>query len=142
VVRGDWKDVDIRSDVGHWRPLLERPVADGMLTDVGIHETVVHQAEDVSPGLWWSSTSPARIEKARLAAIRIPPAPGLAPAKHGAFFLWSLIWKSRPGSGSHLPRASDVLLDQSSPTSLSAGRRRGVSYGTPRQRHRPLLPST
>ena len=111
MVRGDWKDVDTRADVGHWRPLLERPVADGMLTDFGIHETVVRQAEDVSHGLWWPSTSIAGIEKPRLEAIRIPPASGLAAAKHRDCFLRSLIWKSRPGSGSggYLRVATSVI---------------------------------
>ena len=111
MVRGDWKDVDTRAGLGHWRPLLERPVADGTLTDLGIHETVVHQAEDLSHGRWWSSTSLAGIEKARLAATRIPPAPGLAAAKHPDGFVRSLIWKSRPGSGSggHLHVATSVI---------------------------------
>jgi len=97
--RDKWPEVAAFAEK-NWRPLLERLVADGTLTDFGIYETVVHMPDEMTHGLWWSSKTMAGIEKARLEAIKIPPAPGLAAAKHRDYFLRSLIWKSRPGSGS------------------------------------------
>jgi hypothetical protein len=96
--RDKWPEITAYGEK-NWRPLLERLVADGTLTDFGIYETVVHQNEGETHGLWWSSASIAGIEKARLEAIKIPPAPGLAAAKHHDYFLRSLIWKGRPGNG-------------------------------------------
>jgi hypothetical protein len=97
--RDKWVEVAAYAEKS-WRPLLERLVADGTLTDFGIYETVVHSPEEMTNGLWWSSKTIAGIEKARLEALKIPPAPGLVVAKHRDYFLRSLIWKSRPGSGS------------------------------------------
>jgi hypothetical protein len=97
--RDKWPEVAAYAEK-NWRPLLERLVAEGTLTDFGIYETVVHQPEDITHGLWWSSATMAGVEKARQEALRIPPAPGLVAAKHRDYFLRTLIWKSRPGSGS------------------------------------------
>jgi hypothetical protein len=97
--RDKWSEVAAFAEKS-WRPLLERLVADGTLTDFGIYETVVHIPGEMTNGLWWSSKTMAGIEKARLEALKIPPASALAAAKHRDYFLRSLIWKSRPGSGS------------------------------------------
>jgi len=97
--RDKWVEITAYGEKS-WRPLLERLVADGTLTDFGIYETVVHEADGITHGLWWSSASIAGIEKARLEAIKIPPAPGLASAKHRDYFLRNLIWKGKPGNGS------------------------------------------
>ena len=97
--RDKWPEVAAYAEK-NWRPLLERLVADGTLTNFGIYETVVHMPGDMTNGLWWSSNTMAGIEKARLEALKIPSAPALAAAKHRDYFLRTLIWKSRPGSGS------------------------------------------
>ena len=97
--RDKWPDVAAFAEKS-WRPLLERLVADGTLTDFGIYETLVHMPGEMTHGLWWSSKTMAGIEKARLEAIKIPPAPALAAAKHRDYFLRSLISQSRPGGGS------------------------------------------
>lgn len=99
VPRDKWVEIAAFAEK-NWRPLLERLVADGTLVNFGIYETVVHAPEEMTHGLWWSSATMAGIEKARLEAIKVPPAPGLVGAKHRDYFLRSLIWKSRPGSGS------------------------------------------
>jgi hypothetical protein len=96
--RDKWPEITAYAEKS-WRPLLERLVADGTLTDFGVYETTVHETDGMTNGLWWSAKSIANIEKARLEALKLPPAPGLLTAKHRDYFLRSLIWKGRPGGG-------------------------------------------
>lgn len=98
AARDKWPEIAAYAEKA-WRPLLERLVADGTLTDFGIYQTVVHEFGGVSNGLWWSAKSIANIEKARLEALKLPSAPGTAEARHRDYFLRSLVWKGRPGSG-------------------------------------------
>jgi hypothetical protein len=97
--RDKWPEITAYAEKS-WRPLLERLVADGTLTDFGVYQTVVHELDGASHGIWWSAKSIANIEKARLEALKLPPGPGLTEAKHRDYFLRSLIWKGRPGNGS------------------------------------------
>ena len=97
--RDKWPEITAYAEKS-WRPLLERLVADGTLTDFGVYQTVVHEFDGISNGVWWSAKSIANIEKARLEALKLPPGPGLTEAKHRDYFLRSLIWKGKPGNGS------------------------------------------
>src|SRR5512137_2266519 len=108
--RDKWPEVAAFAEK-NWRPLLERLVADGTLTDFGIYETVVHEADGNTHGLWWSAKSLASIEKARLEAIKIPAAPGLAAARHRDYLLRTLLGKGgmASGTGAYLRVATTVI---------------------------------
>jgi hypothetical protein len=101
VPRDKWAEASAFMDKG-LRPIHERLVADGTLTDYGVFETVVHDASEngYTHGVWWSATSIAAIEKARAEALKVPPAPALATAEHHDYFLRTLVSKLRPGNGS------------------------------------------
>jgi hypothetical protein len=94
-----------------WRPMLERLLADGTITGFGVYESVVHEPDGISHGLWWSAASMAGVEKARTEALKLPPAPGLMTAKHRDYFLRSLVWKGKPakGAGGYLRVATSVV---------------------------------
>ncbi len=98
--RDKWAEVSAFTDK-NLRPIYERLVADGTLTDYGVFETVVHDASEngYTHGVWWSATSFAGIEKARAEALKVPPAPALNAAKHRDYLLRTQVSKSRAGSG-------------------------------------------
>lgn len=99
VPRDKWGELTAFADKS-WRPMLERLVGDGTLTDYGITETLVHEEGGMTHSIWFSAGGFAGIEKARLEALKIPPPPFLAAAKHGDLFLTSTVGKRRGGSGS------------------------------------------
>ena len=65
------------------RPILEKLSADGTLIGWGAYETIVHTPEGYSHGAWWTATSYAAMEKARLmllqAGLRFATWPALPP---------------------------------------------------------------
>lgn len=102
------------ADLSAWldeglRPVAERLVADGTLTGFGQFETVVHTETNPTHGIWFSSNSIAAIEKARIEALKVPPSPVLAGAKHQDHFLRLLLSRSKPTSGPGYLRANIIL---------------------------------
>ncbi len=98
VQRDKWADVSAFMDKGI-RAIFDRLVADGTLAGYGTFETLVHEADGYTHGMWWTATSLVGIEKARLEAIKVTPPPALATARHHDYFLRSLVSKNRAGSG-------------------------------------------
>lgn len=101
VPRDKWAEASAFTDKS-MRPLYERLVADGTLVDYGVFETIVHDASEngYTHGVWFSATSFAAIEKARGEALKVPPAPALAAAKHHDYLLRTQVSKYKAGSGS------------------------------------------
>jgi hypothetical protein len=110
VQRDKWLETSAFMDKS-LRPIMERLVSDGTLVNFGTYETLVHQEDAETHGLWWSATSVAGIEKARLEAIKVPQPPGLLGARHHDYFLRKAVGTQRTGSGSggYLRVASYVL---------------------------------
>lgn len=109
VPRDKWAEVSAFADKS-WRPLLERLVSDGTLTDYGIFETIVHQETGDTHSIAFSANSFAGIEKARLEALKVPAPPALAAAKHSDLFLTNLIAKHRAASGTGYLRVNSLVV--------------------------------
>ena len=98
VQRDKWADVSAFMDKGI-RPIFDRLIADGTISGYGTYETLVHEKDGSTHGMWWTATSLVGIEKARLEAIKVPPPAALATAAHHDYFMRGLIGNHRPGSG-------------------------------------------
>lgn len=109
VPRDKWPEISAFADKS-WRPLLERLVGDGTLADYGISETIVHQEGADTHSIWFTANSFAGIEKARLEALKVPPTPALAAAKHSDLFLTNLVAKHRTASGVGYLRVNSVVV--------------------------------
>lgn len=109
VPRDKWPEVSAWMEKSA-RPLYERLVNDGTLTDYGTSETIVHQENEATHSVWFSANSFAGIEKARLEALKIPPAPALATAKHNDLYLTNLVAKHRAVSGSGYLRVNSLVV--------------------------------
>lgn len=83
------------------RPVLEKLAADGTLVNWGAVEYIVHAPDQPTHGIWWSATSYAAMEKARLQLL--PTAANstalAAATAHSDLYLNTLLGGSKPGSG-------------------------------------------
>lgn len=109
VARDQWPEVSAWMEKSA-RPVYERLVSDGTLTDYGISETIVHLENGATHSVWFSATSFAGIEKARLEVLKIPPAPALAAAKHRDLYLTGIFGKHRAVSGAGYLRINMPLI--------------------------------
>ncbi len=110
VPRDKWAEVSAYAEKS-WRPLLERLVNDGTLTDYGIFEAIVHQEGSDTHSVGFSANSFAGIEKARLEALKLPPSPAVAAAKHSDLFLTNVVSKRRAGSGTGYLRVNSLAVE-------------------------------
>ena len=77
------------------KPVLDRLAADGTLVDWGIYETYVHTEGENTHGIWWTATSFAGIEKARVELLKVPMHPAAAAGAHHDYLLRAIEGKSR-----------------------------------------------
>lgn len=67
----------------------------GTLVDWGIYETYVHTEGENTHGIWWTATSFAGIEKARVQLLKVPMHPAAAAGAHHDYLLRAIEGKSR-----------------------------------------------
>ncbi len=73
------------------QPVLDRMFKDGTLVSWGNFETLVHQEDGYTHGVWWQASGIAGLERARLELIKLPPSPAMTGARHRDFLYRSLI---------------------------------------------------
>jgi hypothetical protein len=94
------------------KPILEKLGADGTLTSWGAFEHIVHSPNGATHGVWWSGTSYAAMEKARIALVQASAAStSLASATaHYDFYFHSIAGNGKPASGAGYLNVSSYLL--------------------------------
>jgi len=94
------------------KPVLEKLAAAGTLISWGAFESIVHTPEGYTHGVWWSATSYAGIEKARLELVKAASgATSLAAATaHRDYYMRSIAGGGKPGSGEGYLTVSSYLV--------------------------------
>jgi hypothetical protein len=94
------------------KPVLEKHAAAGVLISWGAFESVVHTADGYSHGVWWTATSYAGIEKARLELVTTAAASAslAAATGHRDFYLRSIAGGGKPASGEGYLNVSSYLI--------------------------------
>jgi hypothetical protein len=114
IPRQQWANFESDFDK-NTRPVLEKLAAAGTIDGWGAFENIVHTDDGPTHGTWWSATSVAGIEKARIELRKASAASAsLASAtKHHDFFLRSIVGGGKPGSGTDAYlRVSSFLVKQ------------------------------
>jgi hypothetical protein len=85
----------------HTKPVLEKLAAAGILTSWGAFESIVHTPDGNTHGVWWTATSYAGIEKARIELVKAASgATSLTSATaHRDYYLRSIVGGGKPASG-------------------------------------------
>jgi hypothetical protein len=98
VPRAQWADM-VKLDEQD-RPLMDKLVADGLLTGYGAYTNLIHQEGEPTHGTWFSATSEGNLMKA-LEAVYAQPgsttAPVEAASKHWDYIVVSRIYNQRSG---------------------------------------------
>lgn len=83
------------------RPVLEKLAADGTLTGWGVFEYIVHAPDAPTHGIWWSATSFAAMEKARLELLPTAASSSalMSATGHTDLFLNTVTGNAKSGSG-------------------------------------------
>ena len=94
------------------KPVLEKLAAAGTLISWGVFETIVHTPDGYTHGVWWSATSYAGIEKARLELVKSASGSSslTAATAHRDYYLRSIAGGGKPGSGEGYLTVSSYLL--------------------------------
>ena len=100
VPRDKWAEFQTYAEKG-LRPAADRLVGDGTLTSYGIYETIIHEENGYSHGLWLSAPTIAGVEKGRLELLKTPPPPSLSTARHRDRLMRSSLFKQRKASGTN-----------------------------------------
>ena len=108
------------------KPVLEKHAAAGTLISWGAFESIVHEPDGYTHGVWWTSTSYAGIEKARLELVKTAASSAslAAATGHRDYYLRSIVGGGKAGVRRGLPER--VVL----PGQGGEGRRSGSSCGT------------
>jgi hypothetical protein len=96
----------------HTKPVLEKLAAAGTLISWGAFESVVHTPDGYTHGVWWSATSYANIEKARLELVKAASgATSLSAATaHRDYYLRSIAGGGKSASGEGYLSGASYLL--------------------------------
>ena len=94
------------------KPVLEKHAAAGTLISWGAFESIVHTADGYTHGVWWTATSYAGIEKARLELVKSAAgSASLAAATgHRDVYMRSIAGAGKPGSGEGYLNVSSYLI--------------------------------
>ena len=94
------------------KPVLEKHAAAGTLISWGAFESIVHTPDGYTHGVWWSATSYAGIEKARLELVKSAAgSASLAAATgHRDVYMRSIAGAGKPGSGEGYLNVSSYLI--------------------------------
>jgi hypothetical protein len=101
VPRAQWADMVKLADED--RPVLDKLVADGILTGYGAYTNLLHQEGEPTHGSWFSATSEGNLLKALEAIYQHPSlvgAPVQAASKHWDLMLVERIYNAKPGTSS------------------------------------------
>jgi hypothetical protein len=94
------------------KSVLEKHAAAGTLISWGAFESIVHTADGYTHGVWWTSTSYAGIEKARLELVKAAAgSASLAAATgHRDYYLRSIAGGGKSGSGEGYLNVASYLI--------------------------------
>jgi hypothetical protein len=94
------------------KPVLEKLAAAGTLISWGVYENIIHVPDGYTHGVWWSATSYAGIEKARLELVKsAATSPSLTAATaHRDYYMRSIVGGGKSGSGEGYLTVSSYLL--------------------------------
>jgi hypothetical protein len=94
------------------KPVLEKLAAAGTLISWGVFESIVHAPEGYSHGVWWTATSYAGIEKARIELVKSASASAslAAATGHRDYYLRSIVGGGKSGSGEGYLNVSSYLV--------------------------------
>ena len=94
------------------KPVLEKHAGAGTLISWGAFESIVHEPDGYTHGVWWSATSYAGIEKARLELVRTAAASAsmAAATAHRDYYMRSIAGGGKPASGEGYLSVASYLL--------------------------------
>jgi hypothetical protein len=94
------------------KPVLEKLAAAGTLISWGAFESIVHAPEGYTHGAWWTATSYAGIEKARVELVKSASASAslAAATGHRDYYLRSIAGGGKPGSGEGYLNVASYLI--------------------------------
>ena len=94
------------------KPVLEKLAAAGTLISWGVFENIVHVPDGFTHGVWWTATSYAGIEKARMELVRsAATSTSLSAATaHRDFYMRSIAGGGKSGSGEGYLNVASYLL--------------------------------
>jgi hypothetical protein len=101
VPRAQWADMEKVADQD--RPVLDKLVADGILTGYGAYTNLIHQEGEPTHGTWFSASSEGNLLKALETIYKQPSlvsAPVQAASKHWDQILVDRNYNSKPGASS------------------------------------------
>jgi hypothetical protein len=100
IPRGQWGTFVTDFDA-NTKPTLDKLAAAGTLISWGAFESIVHVPDGYSHGVWWTATSYAGIEKARLELMKsaATSASLTAATAHRDSYLRSIVSAGKSGSG-------------------------------------------
>ena len=94
------------------KPVLEKHATAGTLISWGAFESVVHEPDGYTHGVWWTATSYAGIEKARLELVKTAAgsASMAAATGHRDYYLRSIAGGGKSASGEGYLNVSSYLI--------------------------------
>jgi hypothetical protein len=94
------------------KPVLEKHAAAGTLISWGAFESVVHVPDGYTHGVWWTATSNAGIEKARLELVSTAAASAslAAATGHRDYYMRSIAGGGKPASGEGYLKVRSFLI--------------------------------
>ena len=94
------------------KPVLEKHAAAGTLISWGAFESIVHEKDGYTHGVWWTSTSYAGIEKARLELVAsAASSTSLSGATgHRDYYVRSIVGGGKAASGAGYLNVSSYLV--------------------------------
>jgi hypothetical protein len=111
IPRGQWGTFTSDFDA-NTKPVLEKLAAAGTLISWGAYENIVHTPNGYSHGVWWSATSYAGIEKARLELVKAASGSTslTAATAHRDYYLRSIAGAGKTSSGEGYLSIAHYLL--------------------------------
>jgi len=111
IPRGQWGTFASDFDA-NTKPVLDKLAAAGTLISWGVYEHIVHVPDGYTHGVWWTATSYAGIEKARMELVKsASTSTSLSAATaHRDYYLRSILAGGKPGSGEGYLNVANYLL--------------------------------
>jgi hypothetical protein len=94
------------------KPVLDKLASSGVLISWGAFESIVHVPDGYSHGVWWTATSYAGIEKARLELVKSASGSAslTAATAHRDYYMRTIAGGGKPASGEGYLNIASYLL--------------------------------
>jgi hypothetical protein len=84
------------------RPVFERLMADGTVTDWGTYTSLIAEDNGITHGMWFEITSLAGVDKALTELAKLPPSKiAQSASKHHDYLMRANLHRSKPSNGSN-----------------------------------------